>query len=158
VPYPAVFPGADPVFHLGMDPVRGVDVGQLGPPAPQGGGHVGDVQGVPPAVGCLEQGQLRAGVRPLAAGEDPHGRRPERELRRRLLASREVRSFSCATIPAPLQAAEYAQAAAGHEPAEDWTRLAEDESRSLTFVVTEGALRTWPGQVSMTDQLARVAR
>jgi transcriptional regulator with XRE-family HTH domain len=78
------------------------------------------------------------------------------QFRRRLLASREVRSFSCATIPAPLQTAEYAHAAAGHEPAEDWTRLAEDESRSLTFVVTEGALRTWPGQVSMTDQLARV--
>ena len=33
-----------------------------------------------PAVGGLEQGQLRAGVRPLAAGEDPHGLGPALEL------------------------------------------------------------------------------
>jgi hypothetical protein len=40
---------------------RGVDVGRLGPPAPQRGRQVRDPQGVPPAILGLEQGQLRAG-------------------------------------------------------------------------------------------------
>ena len=58
----------------------GVDVGALAAPAFRGGGQVGDPQTVAPAAGGLEQGQLRAGVRPLAAGEDPHGRGPALEL------------------------------------------------------------------------------
>jgi hypothetical protein len=51
-----------------VDAVRGVDVGALAAPAPGRGGQVRHPQGVAPAVGCLEQGQLRARVRPLAAG------------------------------------------------------------------------------------------
>jgi hypothetical protein len=74
--YSSALARADPVFYPGVDPVCGVDVGQLGAPAAEAGGHVRDVQAVTPAVFGLEQGQLRAGVGPLAAGEDPHGRRP----------------------------------------------------------------------------------
>ncbi len=44
------------------------------------GGQVRCPQGVPPAVFGLEQGELRAGVRPLAAGEDPHRRGPAGQL------------------------------------------------------------------------------
>ena len=50
-----------------MDPVGGVDLGQLAAPAAGLPGQVGDPQRVPPAVFGLEQGQLRAGVRALAA-------------------------------------------------------------------------------------------
>jgi transcriptional regulator with XRE-family HTH domain len=80
------------------------------------------------------------------------------QFRRRLLASRRVRSFSCAMVPMLLQTAEYAQAAATGMPgpASKWAGLVEDESRSCAFVVTEGALRTWPDRVTMADQLARV--
>ena len=35
MPDPAVFAGTDPVFHPGMDPVRGVDAGQLGARQPR---------------------------------------------------------------------------------------------------------------------------
>ena len=66
-----VLAGADDVLDAGVDAVRGVEVGALAAPAPGRGGQVRHPQGVAPAVGCLEQGQLRAGVRPLAAGEDP---------------------------------------------------------------------------------------
>ena len=75
-----VFAGADAVLDPGVDAVGGVDVGQLAAPAGCAGGQVGDPQGVPPAVGGLEQGQLGAGVRALAAGEDPHRRGPDGEL------------------------------------------------------------------------------
>ena len=75
-----VLPGADHVLDAGVDAVRGVDVGALAAPAPGRGGQVRHPQGVAPAVGGLEQGQLRAGVRPLAAGEDPHRLRPALEL------------------------------------------------------------------------------
>jgi DDE superfamily endonuclease len=72
--------GADGVLNPGLDPVGGVDVGGLAQPARGGGGPVGGPQAVPPAVCGLEQGQLRARVRPLTAGEDPHRGRPAAEL------------------------------------------------------------------------------
>jgi len=71
-----VFAGADGVFDPGVDPVGGVDVGGAGAPAAQAGRQVGDPQAVAPAVFGLEQGELGAGVGPLAAGEDAHRRWP----------------------------------------------------------------------------------
>jgi hypothetical protein len=60
----------------------GVDIAQLGAPAPQAGRHVRCPEGVMPAVPGLglglEKGQLGARVRPLAAAEDPHARGPAR--------------------------------------------------------------------------------
>ena len=76
----AVFPGADGVFDPGMHPVDGVDVGVLAPPAARGGGQVGYPQRVAPAVFSFEQGELRAGVRPLTAGEQAHARGPAGQL------------------------------------------------------------------------------
>jgi hypothetical protein len=64
----------------GVDPVGSDDVTGLAQPASDVRRPVGDPQGVPPAVFGFKQGQLRAGVRPLAAGEDPHRRRPGGEL------------------------------------------------------------------------------
>jgi hypothetical protein len=64
----------------GVDPVGSVDVGKLAAPAADLAGQVGHPQGVPPAVFGLEQGQLRAGAGPLAAGEDPHLLGPSVEL------------------------------------------------------------------------------
>jgi transcriptional regulator with XRE-family HTH domain len=81
-------------------------------------------------------------------------------VRRYALAARRVRSFSAATIPAFLRTPEYARAAADNRgQGADLVSLADmlgDAARSFTFVVTEGALRTWPGSVSMVEQLARV--
>ena len=77
---PGVLPGADHVLDAGVDPVGGVDVGALAAPAPRGRGQVRRPQGVPPAVFGLEQGELRAGMRTLAAGEDPHRLRPGLQL------------------------------------------------------------------------------
>jgi len=71
-----VLAGADGILDAGLDPVGGVDVGVLAQPALGGGGPVGGPQAIPPAVFGLEQGQLRAGMRPLTAGEDPHRRGP----------------------------------------------------------------------------------
>jgi hypothetical protein len=67
MPDSAVFPGTDAVFDPGVDPVGGVDVGGLAAPAAGPRWQVGDLQGVAPAVFGLEQGQLGAGVRALAA-------------------------------------------------------------------------------------------
>src|SRR5450755_928528 len=72
----AVLPGADRILDPGVDPVGGVDVGGLAEPASGVGEPVRGPQGVPPAVPGLEQGQLRAGMRPLPAREDPHRRGP----------------------------------------------------------------------------------
>lgn len=80
------------------------------------------------------------------------------QLHRHISAVRLVRSYSSATVPALLRTAEYASGA-GSRTAGQWARLAalvEDESRSFVFVVAEGALRTWPDQVPMAAQLARV--
>src|SRR5450755_2464079 len=76
----AVFPGPDRVLDPGLDPVRGIDIGGLPEPAFSAGGPVRGPQAVPPAVHGLEQGQLRAGMRPLAAREDPHRRGPAAQL------------------------------------------------------------------------------
>ena len=72
----------------------------------------------------------------------------------------EVCSFQSAAVPRLLRTAEYAQAAqvltvetGGSAPAP----LA-DQSRSFVFVVTEGALRTWPDSPGlMAVQLERIA-
>ena len=79
-----VLPGADDVLDAGVDAVRGVDVGALAPPAPGRGGQVRHPRGVTPAVGGLEQGQLRArgaaargGRRPASSPASPSAdRRP----------------------------------------------------------------------------------
>src|SRR5258708_23118498 len=71
MPDSCVFPGADPVLPPGMPPVGGVDIGVIGPPAPQGDGQVRHPQAVTEAVLGLEQGQLSTRVRPLAAGAQP---------------------------------------------------------------------------------------
>src|ERR1019366_7087523 len=68
------------VLDPGLDPVRGIDAGVLPEPASGAGGPVRGPQGVPPAVPGLEQGQLGAGMGPLAAREDPHRRGPGPQL------------------------------------------------------------------------------
>lgn len=83
-----------------------------------------------------------------------------RQVRRYATTAREVRGFSSAVIPALLRTPGFARAvAANRGDGEDWLSLAElldDEARSFEFVVTEGALRTWPDSVSMSDQLTRI--
>ena len=81
------------------------------------------------------------------------------QLRRRAIGCDLVRSFSCAMVPPLLRTRDYAATAAADrtDAVGDVSGLVEDPSRSFAFVVTEGALRTWPGDVSMKDQLARVA-
>jgi transcriptional regulator with XRE-family HTH domain len=80
------------------------------------------------------------------------------QLRRRVLACGLARSFSCAMVPPLLRTGDYATAVAADRPGAvgDVSGLVEDASRSFVFVVTEGALRTWPGDVSMGEQLATV--
>src|SRR6266480_2363390 len=68
---PGVLPGADHVLDAGVDPVACVDVGALAAPAPRVLWQVRRPQGVTPPVFRLEQGELRSGVRTLAAGEGP---------------------------------------------------------------------------------------
>src|SRR5208282_4779061 len=80
MPEPGVFTGADDVLDPGVNPVGGVGVSGLAAPAPRVSGQVRRPERVPPAAGRLEEGQLGAGVRPLAAGEDPHRLRPAPEL------------------------------------------------------------------------------
>jgi hypothetical protein len=75
-----VLAGADDVLNPGVHPVGGVDVGGLAQPAFRRGRAVGGPQRVPPSVLGLEQGQLRSGVRPFPAGEDPHRGGPAGEL------------------------------------------------------------------------------
>jgi hypothetical protein len=90
--------GADDVLDAGVDAMRDVDVGALAQPALRVRGSVGDPQGVAPAVGGLEQGQLSAEVRLLAADEDPHGFRPGLPLVAiRALAQQPVSSATCAS-------------------------------------------------------------
>jgi len=84
------------------------------------------------------------------------------QVRRYAAGVRRVRSFSSAVIPALLRTPDYARSAAENRGrGGNWAGLAElldDQARSFMFVVTEGALRTWPGAVSMGEQLARVSR
>ena len=75
-----VLAGVDDVLDAGVDPVACVDVGALAAPAPGVLGQVRRPEAVAPAVAGLEQGELRAGVRPLAAGEDLHRLGPCLEL------------------------------------------------------------------------------
>src|ERR1039458_3494679 len=72
----AVLPGVGRTPAPGVDRVAGVDMGALAEPASGVRGPVRGPQGVPPAVPGLEQGPLRAGMRPLPAREDPHRRGP----------------------------------------------------------------------------------
>lgn len=83
------------------------------------------------------------------------------QVRRYAAGVRRVRSFSSAVIPALLRTPDYARAAAENRSSGgdllDLADLLNDETRSFVFVVMEAALRTWPGSVSMGDQLARVS-
>src|SRR5712692_8686338 len=72
MPESGVLAGADRVFDPGVDAVACVDVGGLAAPAFGFHRQAGDPQGVPPAVRGFHQGEFRAGVGALAAGEDPH--------------------------------------------------------------------------------------
>jgi len=80
------------------------------------------------------------------------------QVGRYLQAARLVQSFSSAAIPELLRTQGYAaeagvQSAAG---ALDPVPLLADADRSFAFVVTEAALRTWPGAADMGEQLGQV--
>lgn len=88
-----------------------------------------------------------------------------------LLGARIVRSFQCSMMPPLVQTAEYARrvmATAWDVSAEDAARVVAgrverqstlyDAGRTFTFVVTEGALRTWTGSTELIRaQLDRVS-
>jgi transcriptional regulator with XRE-family HTH domain len=80
------------------------------------------------------------------------------QVGRYLQAARLVRSFSSAAVPELLRTPGYAaetgvQGAAGTlDPAS----LLADAERSFVFVVTEAALRTWPGTADMREQLGQM--
>jgi transcriptional regulator with XRE-family HTH domain len=78
---------------------------------------------------------------------------------RYLQGVRVVRSFSSAAVPELLRTPGYAAAAGGWDVAAgglDVAGLLADVERSFVFVVTEGALRTWPGTADLGGQLERV--
>ncbi|GAA3423222.1 helix-turn-helix transcriptional regulator [Streptosporangium nondiastaticum] len=92
----------------------------------------------------------------------------------RLRSSRRVVVFSSAMVPALLQTAEYARLAlmVGREMDEEDTAKAAavrvdaqavlfDSGREFSFVLTEGAVRTWPGSPALMaaqlDRLVQVA-
>jgi len=80
------------------------------------------------------------------------------QVGRYLQAARLVRSFSPAAVPELLRTPGYA-AEAGVQGAAgtlDPAPLLADGDRSFVFVVTEAALRTWPGTADMGDQLGQV--
>ncbi|MEV0582654.1 helix-turn-helix transcriptional regulator [Nonomuraea sp. NPDC050310] len=97
--------------------------------------------------------------------------REEADVARVRAASR-VDSFQPAMIPALLQTAEYARLAlrlggAGQEDAisraaairVEGQAVLFEEGREFSFVLTEGAVRTWPGPVSVVDaQLDRLVQ
>src|SRR6266516_6103485 len=121
---PGVLRGADHVLDAGVDTVGGVDVGALAAPAPRVLGQVRRPQGVTPPVFRLEQGELRSGMRTLAAGEDPHRLRPGLQpVPVRALAQQpgqlgDVRFFYPAgPVPAPLVPAGHLRAALADLPA-----------------------------------------
>ncbi|WP_214411384.1 helix-turn-helix domain-containing protein [Sphaerisporangium fuscum] len=90
----------------------------------------------------------------------------------RVRAAREIACFSSAMIPALLQTAEYARLALTVGRAVDEEDAAKaaairvqgqavlfEEGRRFSFVLTEGAVRTWPGSPSlMVAQLDRLAQ
>lgn len=68
-----------------------------------------------------------------------------------------VRGFQSAVMPRLLRTVEYGQA--GGMPRLNGSILLDDEGRSFRFVVTEGALRTWPGSAEvMPAQLDHLVR
>jgi transcriptional regulator with XRE-family HTH domain len=80
------------------------------------------------------------------------------QVDRHLAAARLVRSFSSAAIPELLRTPEYAAAAGsrGLGAVVDVAGLLADRERSFEFVVTEAALRTWPGNADLGAQLGQV--
>ncbi|WP_049568213.1 helix-turn-helix transcriptional regulator [Nocardiopsis sp. SBT366] len=75
--------------------------------------------------------------------------------RKLVTAASQVRGFQSATIPAPLRTREYTTAACGDSGSgPDWGKALDNAGKSFEFVVTESALRTWPGSGEfMTAQL-----
>lgn len=78
---------------------------------------------------------------------------------RYLAGAKLVRSFSSAAIPELLRTNEYAAATGLREitPASAAQAVIADDTRSFVFVLTESALRTWPGVADMGEQLGQVA-
>jgi len=66
--------------------------------------------------------------------------------RRLVTSARTVHGFQGAVVPLPLRTREYTAAAGGTpESAVAWDKVLTAEGKSLRFVVTESALRTWSG-------------
>jgi hypothetical protein len=78
---------------------------------------------------------------------------------RYLTGAKLVRSFSSASIPELLRTAEYAAAAMLREasPPDAAQAMLADDTRSFVFVLTDAALRTWPGDADMGQQLRQAA-
>jgi transcriptional regulator with XRE-family HTH domain len=77
---------------------------------------------------------------------------------RYLLAAQLVRSFSSAAMPELLRTSGYSAAVGLRDvvSGNEADGLLADESRSLMFVLTDAALRTWPDDVDMSEQLSRL--
>lgn len=78
--------------------------------------------------------------------------------RKLVSAASQVRGFQSATIPVPLRTSDYA-ATAGGDPGSNvaWGESLNDTDKSFEFVVTESALRSWPGSGEfMPAQLAHL--
>ncbi|QVQ50483.1 helix-turn-helix domain-containing protein [Spiractinospora alimapuensis] len=95
-----------------------------------------------------EAARLRSNARAAYAEEAPpridSGFSLKSDAVRRLERSATVVwSFQSAVLPRLLRTAEYSQAAG--MPRLNSSDLLDDESRAFRFLVTEGALRTWPG-------------
>jgi transcriptional regulator with XRE-family HTH domain len=68
-----------------------------------------------------------------------------------------VRCFESALMPAPLRTEDYCAASGLADGGPAAVALLADQSRAFTFVLTEAALRTWPGTGEfMPDQLAHL--
>lgn len=106
------------------------------------------------------------------AGERAYARQEAVSARER--AARAIWCFQCAMVPSLLQTAEYARrafAAARFEDEGDISRavatqverqsLLYETGREFSFVLTEGALRTWPGtsgvMLAQLDKIASIA-
>ncbi|MFD3687160.1 Scr1 family TA system antitoxin-like transcriptional regulator [Nocardiopsis sp. NPDC058631] len=78
--------------------------------------------------------------------------------RRLLTSAAVVCGFQDAMVPALLRVPEYVTAAAGDAgSAAGWGKVLVDEGKTFRFVVTESALRTWPGSGAfMPAQLAHL--
>jgi transcriptional regulator with XRE-family HTH domain len=80
------------------------------------------------------------------------------QVGRYLRGARVVRSFSSAAVPGLLRTPGYAAGAGVRDVAGSLgaAGLLVDTGRSFVFVVTEAALRTWPGSADMAGQLGQV--